>query len=198
MNRPGLRFLAVGFLVSALILSGYRLFLYEPAKASSAASSKKATTLSAEEKSYKEKYEDLLTKVELEKVTGESSADSSASSSSATSEKKTTSDADKKKADEAAAKKKADEAAAKKKADEEAAKKKAEESKVKKYTLVISSGDPTSTAVDQLASQGIIKDANEFTDFLSNNNYEMYIRDGSYEVNSSMSYDQIAKIITGE
>lgn len=30
MNRPALRFLAVGFLVSALVLSGYRLFLYEP------------------------------------------------------------------------------------------------------------------------------------------------------------------------
>ncbi|MFS6999653.1 hypothetical protein AB6817_06990, partial [Carnobacterium maltaromaticum] len=87
-------------------------------------------------------------------------------------------------------------AAAKKKADEEAAKKKAEEDKVKKYTLVIGQGDPTSAAVDQLASQGIIKDANEFTQFLSANDYEMYIRDGSYEVNSSMSYEQIAKIIT--
>lgn len=180
MNRPALRFLAVGFLVSALVLSGYRLFLYEPSTstAKSSETAKKEKTLSADEKSYKEKYEELLTKVELEKVTG----DSSSTDSSKT--------ADDKKATDAAA------AAAKKKADEEAAKKKAEEDKVKKYTLVIGQGDPTSTAVDQLASQGIIKDANEFTQFLSSNDYEMYIRDGSYEVNSSMSYEQIAKIIT--
>ncbi|GED48353.1 hypothetical protein CKN99_10160 [Carnobacterium maltaromaticum] len=180
MNRPALRFLAVGFLVSALVLSGYRLFLYEPSTstAKSSETAKKEKTLSADEKSYKEKYEELLTKVELEKVTG----DSSSTDSSKT--------ADDKKATDAAA------AAAKKKADEEAAKKKAEEDKVKKYTLVIGQGDPTSAAVDQLASQGIIKDANEFTQFLSANDYEMYIRDGSYEVNSSMSYEQIAKIIT--
>lgn len=186
MNRPALRFLAVGFLVSALVLSGYRLFLYEPSTstAKSSETAKKEKTLSADEKSYKEKYEGLLTKVELEKVTGDSS---STDSSKTDSSSKT---ADDKKATDAAA------AAAKKKADEEAAKKKAEEDKVKKYTLVIGQGDPTSAAVDQLASQGIIKDANEFTQFLSANDYEMYIRDGSYEVNSSMSYEQIAKIIT--
>lgn len=182
MNRPALRFLAVGFLVSALVLSGYRLFLYEPSTstAKSSETAKKEKTLSADEKSYKEKYEELLTKVELEKVTGDSSSTDSS---------KTDSSSNKKATDAAAA-------AAKKKADEEAAKKKAEEDKVKKYTLVIGQGDPTSAAVDQLASQGIIKDANEFTQFLSANDYEMYIRDGSYEVNSSMSYEQIAKIIT--
>ncbi|MGX7376519.1 hypothetical protein ACWOFO_04925 [Carnobacterium maltaromaticum] len=184
MNRPALRFLAVGFLVSALVLSGYRLFLYETSTAKSSETAKKEKTLSADEKSYKEKYEELLTKVELEKVTGDSS---STDSSKTDSSSKT---ADDKKATDAA------DAAAKKKADEEAAKKKAEEDKVKKYTLVIGQGDPTSAAVDQLASQGIIKDANEFTQFLSANDYEMYIRDGSYEVNSSMSYEQIAKIIT--
>lgn len=184
MNRPALRFLAVGFLVSALVLSGYRLFLYEPSTstAKSSETAKKEKTLSADEKSYKEKYEELLTKVELEKVTGDSS---STDSSKTDSSPKTADD-----------KKATDAAAAKKKADEEAAKKKAEEDKVKKYTLVIGQGDPTSAAVDQLASQGIIKDANEFTQFLSANDYEMYIRDGSYEVNSSMSYEQIAKIIT--
>ncbi|MGX7419637.1 hypothetical protein ACWOFR_12645 [Carnobacterium gallinarum] len=189
MNRPALRFLAVGFLVSALVLSGYRLFLFEPSTSKAkSASSTQTSALSSDEKTYKEKYEELLTKVELEKVTGESSADTSSAVSNSATDKKT-SDADKKKAEAAAA-------AAKKKADEEAAKKKAEEDKVKKYTLVISPGDPTSTAVDQLASQGIIKDANEFTQFLSGNDYEMYIRDGSYEVNSSMTYEQIAKIIT--
>lgn len=188
MNRPALRFLAVGFLVSALILSGYRLFLYEPSTsaAKNSETSKKSTTLSADEKSYKEKYEELLTKVELEKVTGDSSSTDSATADSSSKAKT----AAEKKAEETAA------AAAKKKEEEEAAKKKAEEDKVKKYTLVIGQGDPTSTAVDQLASQGIIKDANEFTQFLSANDYEMYIRDGSYEVNSSMSYEQIAKIIT--
>lgn len=76
MNRPALRFLAVGFLVSALVLSGYRLFLYEPSTstAKSSETAKKEKTLSADEKSYKEKYEELLTKVELEKVTGDSSS----------------------------------------------------------------------------------------------------------------------------
>ncbi|MEG2504701.1 MAG: hypothetical protein RSB44_08465, partial [Carnobacterium sp.] len=62
MNRPALRFLAVGFLVSALVLSGYRLFLYEPSTstAKSSETAKKEKTLSADEKSYKEKYEELL------------------------------------------------------------------------------------------------------------------------------------------
>ncbi|MCO6017375.1 MULTISPECIES: hypothetical protein [Carnobacterium] len=171
MNRPALRYLALGFLLSALVLSGYRLFFYEPATSTNKTeqtAKSKDENLSKSEKSYKKKYEELLTKIELEKVTDKTDSSSTTDSSAA----------------DSSAKK------------EEPAKDTDKKEEVKKYTLVIGQGDPTSTAVDQLAANGIIKDANEFTSFLTSNDYEMYIRDGSYEVNSGMSLEEIAKIIT--
>lgn len=80
-----------------------------------------------------------------------------------------------------------------------AAKKKAEEEKakqVKKFTLVIKKGDPSSKAGNELQFAGIIKSGAEFDKFLRTNNYEKYVRDGSYPVDSNMTADQIAKIIT--
>ncbi|EUJ36542.1 hypothetical protein PWEIH_13810 [Listeria weihenstephanensis FSL R9-0317] len=77
--------------------------------------------------------------------------------------------------------------------------KKAEEEKakqVKKFTLVIKKGDPSSKAGTELQAAGIIKSGTEFDKFLRSNNYEKYVRDGSYAVNSTMTADQIAKIIT--
>ncbi|EUJ31758.1 hypothetical protein MFLO_08102 [Listeria floridensis FSL S10-1187] len=64
---------------------------------------------------------------------------------------------------------------------------------VKKYKLVIAKGDPSSKASQDLEKNGIVKSATEFEKFLKQNNYEKYIRDGSYEVTNKMTYDQIAK-----
>lgn len=81
MSRPTLRYLAVGFLVSALVLAGYRLFLYEPAAAAKQPASNETVELSEEELSYKEKYEQLLAETEVANLSKESSDTAESASS---------------------------------------------------------------------------------------------------------------------
>ncbi|MER2181186.1 MAG: hypothetical protein ABS899_03930, partial [Desemzia incerta] len=63
MSKPALRYLALGFLVSAIILAGYRSFLYQPQVADSSESD--TAPLTQDELTYKEKYETLLAETEL-------------------------------------------------------------------------------------------------------------------------------------
>jgi len=63
LSKPALRYLALGFLVSAIILAGYRSFLYQPQVVDSSESD--TAPLTQDELTYKEKYETLLAETEL-------------------------------------------------------------------------------------------------------------------------------------
>lgn len=158
--KQSLRMLALGFLISAVLLLVFDTFFSSSAQAEKSADPK-TTGKTDDNASYKKKYEDLLASQELAK------------SQSAEAQKAV---------------------AAKKKAEEEKAKQAANQ--VKKFTLVIKKGDPSSKAGNELQFAGIIKSGAEFDKFLRANNYEKYVRDGSYAVDSNMTADQIAKIIT--
>ena len=89
MSKPALRFLALGFLISAIVLAGYRLFINEPQ-----ATAKNPVTIetkdpSKEDLSYKEKYEQLLAETEVAELTKENSESSESSKESEPEEKAT-------------------------------------------------------------------------------------------------------------
>lgn len=74
MSKPALRFLSLGFLISAIVLTGYRFFLYEPQPTAKNPITIETAEPSKEESSYKEKYEELLAETEIAELTKENSA----------------------------------------------------------------------------------------------------------------------------
>jgi len=62
------------------------------------------------------------------------------------------------------------------------------------YTLTIASGMSSNTVCDILKKNGIIADSGDFDRFLVSNGYADRIRVGSFEVNSGMSYDELAAV----
>lgn len=170
MSKPTLRYMALGFLISAIVLAGYRLFLYEPQVSADHSTTNDSVTLSKEEASYKEKYESLLAETEVANLTKDK--ESSKDTETASSEKPK---------------------------EEDSATKSSESSKpeVVKTTIVINDGDPSSVAVQQLEDQGIIEDSSEFETFLEENDYISLLRPGSYEVTSEMDFQKIADVLMG-
>lgn len=69
-----------------------------------------------------------------------------------------------------------------------------EASTVITYTLTIASGVSSNTVCDILKKNGIIADSGDFDRFLVSNGYADRIRVGSFEVNSGMSYDELAAV----
>lgn len=67
-----------------------------------------------------------------------------------------------------------------------------EASTVITYTLTIASGMSSNTVCDILKKNGIIADSGDFDRFLVSNGYADRIRVGNFEVNSGMSYDELA------
>lgn len=175
MSKPALRYLALGFLVSAIILAGYRSFLYQPQVADSSESD--TAPLTQDELTYKEKYETLLAETELAQL-----------ESGYVDESENTENTESAASDEAA---------------QESGESDTEESQedsedVVTATVVINQGDPSSTAARQLQEQGIIEDSAEFDEFLESNNLSNLVRPGSFTVNSDMSFQEIADILLSE
>lgn len=170
MSKPALRYLALGFLVSAIILAGYRSFLYEPQVADSSES--KTAPLTQDELSYKEKYETLLAETELAEL-----------ESGYVDESESTENTEPAESDEAA---------------QESSESKEESEEVVTATVIIKEGDPSSTAARQLQEQGIIEDSAEFDKFLESNNLSNLVRPGNFTVNSGMSFQEIADILLSE
>ncbi|SFQ43477.1 hypothetical protein SAMN04488506_1999 [Desemzia incerta] len=175
MSKPALRYLALGFLVSAIILAGYRSFLYQPQVVDSSESD--TAPLTQDELTYKEKYETLLAETELAQL-----------ESGYVDESENTENTESAASDEAA---------------QESGESDTEESQedsedVVTATVVINQGDPSSTAARQLQEQGIIEDSAEFDQFLESNNLSNLVRPGSFTVNSDMSFQEIADILLSE
>ncbi|SEK65925.1 hypothetical protein SAMN04488700_2023 [Carnobacterium iners] len=79
MSKPALRFLALGFLISAIVLSGYRSFIYESQSTTKDSVAIETTKPNEEEELlYKEKYEKLLAETEVAELTKENAASSAA------------------------------------------------------------------------------------------------------------------------
>lgn len=175
MSKPALRYLALGFLVSAIILAGYRSFLYEPQVADSSESD--TAPLTQDELTYKEKYETLLAETELAQL-----------ESGYVDESESTESTEPAESDEAVQESS--------KNDTEESKEESEE--VATATVIINEGDPSSTAARQLQEQGIIEDSAEFDQFLESNNLSNLVRPGNFTVNSGMSFQEIADILLSE
>ncbi|MCR2820399.1 hypothetical protein [Lederbergia panacisoli] len=75
--------------------------------------------------------------------------------------------------------------------------KKAEPSE-KHYRLVISEGMSSKEICARLEEAGLIDNAEDFNDFLANQNLQRYIQIGTYDLNDSMSYEDISSIIAKE
>lgn len=71
MSKPALRYLALGFLLSAIVLAGYRSFLYDPQLTSKETEVVETKKPDKEELTYKEKYEVLLAETEVAELTKE-------------------------------------------------------------------------------------------------------------------------------
>lgn len=71
-----------------------------------------------------------------------------------------------------------------------------EEDEVIETKVKLESGMPPSNISDSLEDAGIIDDAMEFNDYLEDNDYSGSVKPGTYKVNSEMSFDEIAEIIT--
>lgn len=174
MNQSALRYLSLGFLVSAVLLSGYRIFLYDPQTAAGGADSENTAELSDEELSYKERYEQLLAETEVANLTEEdSSADEGEESSDAADDEDQSENAEEDSSEE----------------EEEP------EEEIITATIVINDGQPSSVAANQLEDQGIIDNSSDFDQYLEENDFANLVRPGSYEVSSDMDYEEIANIL---
>lgn len=73
-----------------------------------------------------------------------------------------------------------------------------EENEVTEATITVEEGQPSSVATQQLVDAEIIDDQREFELFLDDNDYAVLIRPGTYEVNSDMSFDDLAAALRGQ
>lgn len=65
-----------------------------------------------------------------------------------------------------------------------------------KYTLVVEQNMVPSEISKILEEKKIIKSANDFSQFMESNNYSPYLQIGEFKLNSDMSMEEVAKVIT--
>ena len=68
--------------------------------------------------------------------------------------------------------------------------------KDEKIVLEIKRGDVCRTIAENLATLGMVEDAEEFRKYMQKNGYDHQINVGSFELKKGMSYKEIAKTIT--
>ncbi|QDP40614.1 endolytic transglycosylase MltG [Radiobacillus deserti] len=64
------------------------------------------------------------------------------------------------------------------------------------YKLVIEYGTSLSTVFQNLEQAGVIKSAQEFSTFVTENGYETEIQAGEFELKTNMTYQQVADALT--
>jgi len=64
------------------------------------------------------------------------------------------------------------------------------------YSLVVKPGMNATTIANLLNENGVVTDANEFQLYLTSNGYSKKIRVGTYELNSNLSFKEIAQLLT--
>ncbi len=168
MNKQKLRFISIGFLLSAVLLAGFQLFYPEALPGSTF--NGEAT---ADSTDYQEKYESTLAELESQKQLNEAAASStSAEGAAATSSAPTepTSVAESSAAPAANT----------------------------PVTFVVTSGQPMSVVIDNLVSAGLITDRAVFEQYLTDRNLITKINVGEYQLSADMGYEVIADVITLE
>ena len=63
-------------------------------------------------------------------------------------------------------------------------------------TVTISSGMSSEAIASVLANAGLVDDASKFNSFLVANGYDMKLETGNFSLETGMSYEEIAKILT--
>ena len=63
-------------------------------------------------------------------------------------------------------------------------------------TVTISSGMSSEAIASALANAGLVDDASKFNSFLVANGYDMKLETGNFSLETCMSYEEIAKILT--
>lgn len=169
MNKQKLRFISIGFLLSAVLLAGFQLFYPEALPGSTFNGE-----ANADSTDYQEKYESTLAELELQKQLNEAAATSSTPADGA-----------------AAASSVPTEAASV----AESATAPAANAPV---TFVITSGQPMSVVIDNLVSAGLITDRAVFEQYLTDRNLVTKINVGEYQLSPDMGYEVIADVITLE
>lgn len=64
-------------------------------------------------------------------------------------------------------------------------------------TIVVERGNSASMVCKQMEAAGVIKEADDFRQYLISRDLTDFINIGTYEISSDMSYKEMAKIITG-
>ena len=167
MNKQGMRYLSMGFFISAVILSGYQLMDSTEAAPSVLYTSEEAHT-----------YD---TSSDMEEIVQDStdstdSLDSTEETSTVDEEEETEQPEETKEED----------------LSEETNETEQEPSVV---TIVIKEGQPSSILAKQLESEGLIENALDFDTYLEKQNAATKIRPGSYEIDSDMNFDQIINVL---
>ena len=71
-----------------------------------------------------------------------------------------------------------------------------EKATTEKTTVTISSGMSSEAIASALANAGLVDDASKFNSFLVANGYDMKLETGNFSLETGMSYEEIAKILT--
>lgn len=66
----------------------------------------------------------------------------------------------------------------------------------KHLRLKIETGTSSKDVADELEKAGIVENAEVFNDFLTNNQFAKNIQIGEYEIDETMTQEQIAELIT--
>lgn len=168
MNKQKLRFLSIGFLLSALLLAGFQLFYPEALPGNTINGE-----ANADSTDYQAKYESTSAELELQKKLNETAASSvpaeeSALASSAQAETAGIAESS------------------------------AVPAANVPVTFVITSGQPMSVVIDNLVSAGLITDRAVFEQYLTDRNLITKINVGEYQLSQDMGYEVIADMITLE
>ncbi|MFY9901457.1 MAG: hypothetical protein WAK52_02520 [Trichococcus sp.] len=168
MNKQKLRFISIGFLLSAVLLAGFQLFYPEALPGSTFNGE-----ANADSTDYQEKYESTLAELEVQKqlngaATSSAPAEEAAVASSAPAETASIAESS------------------------------ATPAVNTVVTFVITSGQPTSVVIDNLVSAGLITDRAVFEQYLNDRNLIMKINIGEYQLSQDMGYEVIADMITLE
>lgn len=73
---------------------------------------------------------------------------------------------------------------------------KEEVNEVKQLRLTIETGTTSKNVADELKNAGIVEDAKVFNDYLTDNQFSRNIQVGIYEIDETMTEEEIAKLIT--
>ena len=168
MNKQKLRFISIGFLLSAILLAGFQLFYPEALTGSTFNGG-----ANSDSTDYQEKYESTLAELELQKQLNEATTSSTPAEGSAVTSGVPTETAS-------------------------AAESSAVPAANAPVTFVITSGQPMSVVIDNLVSAGLITDRAVFEQYLNDRNLVTKINVGEYQLSQDMGYEVIADMITLE